>query len=358
VSAIHTINARGDIGLTSSRSRFKMSPAQFGAFVRSHHEVLERELASMGVAYSSLGPALVPSTTRHEIALLFNVEGFGWWYGRRIAQLILPLLDQAATMSVLEGDIALPPAATRELAHGAGLHPAERQNWGDQYVYCVYLTNLSDNQVTQLDTALAGVDGYLGYVPATYRSEFKSVAATMLPTTFVKQGKRVLVDHGSDDPWVGDENPTAYDFASHGYEVRSVTSMLFSPLLSYKIQAEFRPHFQEDVLISLNAISDDPIPLEGFEVLLPEAKFGYLQDKKGGLLTIAELDTHSREQLAAVIRAEIDNDYIYRLQRNVDDTVQFSIILELPRKESHPVRLAVGLKYFPTEQTLSLVTMT
>jgi hypothetical protein len=118
------------------------------------------------------------------------------------------------------------------------------------------------------------------------------------------------------------------------------------------------PQHQEDVLVSLNAISDEPMSLDGFEVLLPDAKFGYLQSSKGEILKIAGLDKHSREQLASAIRAELGHDYIYRLQKNVDNTVQFSIVLELPREEAHPVKVAVGLKYFPGSKTLSLVTLT
>ena len=137
-----------------------------------------------------------------------------------------------------------------------------------------------------------------------------------------------------------------------------MNSQLFSPLLSYKIQSEALPHYQEDVLVSLNAISNEPISLDQFEVLLPEAKYGYLRSQKGQILKIAGLEGHSREELASVIRSELDNDYIYCLKDNVDGTVQFSIVLELPREGTHPIRVAVGLKYFPASRTLSLVTLT
>ena len=80
--------------------------------------------------------------------------------------------------------------------------------------------------------------------------------------------------------------------------------------------------------------------------------------KKGGILKSARLDQHTRAELASVIRAELENDYIYRLQHDPDDTVQFSIVLDLPRENSHPVKVAVGLKYLPNSRTLSLVTLT
>ena len=155
-------------------------------------------------------------------------------------------------------------------------------------------------------------------------------------------------------------------FGSVGSKVRKhpvlepdrATSSLFGPLLSYKVQSERAPLHQRDLLVSLNAISDEPMELRDFEVLIPEAKFGYLRTKKNELLKIAVLDEHSREELAAVIRAEIENGDIYRLQTNPDDTVQFTIMLELPRADSHPVKVVVGLKYFPALRQLSLVTIT
>jgi hypothetical protein len=81
-------------------------------------------------------------------------------------------------------------------------------------------------------------------------------------------------------------------------------------------------------------------------------------NNKLGLLRIAGLDGLSEKDLAAVIRAELGNDYIYRLQMNVDDTLQFSMILELFRGDGTPVKLSVGLKYLPRAKTLNLVTLT
>lgn len=100
------------------------------------------------------------------------------------------------------------------------------------------------------------------------------------------------------------------------------------------------------------------LPLEGFEILIPEAKFGYLTTAKGKILKIAGIHDHSREELASVLRNHLEHDYIYRLQHNQDETVQFTLILELPRDDAHPVKVAVGLKYFPEKQALSLVTLT
>ncbi|NEM90894.1 hypothetical protein [Galbitalea soli] len=359
MSSILTLNARDGVGLTVARKMFKMSPEEFGGFIREHHTTLQSELAKVGVNYDALSPALIPSTSRHEMALLFNIDLIGSsMYGRAIAKRLIPLLEPQATLSVLVGDIFLHPQAVREMARYAGFVTSDLQGWGQDYLFCVYLNHLTEGQRDAVHNGFLASPGYLGYVRTTYNSAFRTIAGSTLPTAFVKHKGFMLVDHGGDDPWVGDSNEIGYPFKENGYKVVSANSELFSPLLSYKIQSEVTPQYQEDVLVSLNAISDEPMSLDGFEVLLPEAKFGYLQSAKGEILKIAGLDKHSREELASAIRAELDHDYIYRLQHNVDGTVQFTIALELPRDETHPMKVAVGLKYLPATKTLSMVTLT
>ncbi|MEV7135845.1 hypothetical protein AB0N24_23545 [Arthrobacter sp. NPDC093128] len=359
MTSILTVNARADFGLLAARFAYQMRTDQFGPFIRAHHALLEEELASAGVIYGELGPALVPSTKRQEMALLFNVDLVDDpGYGEAITRMFLPLLGKETTLSVMVGDILLAPAATRELALYSGFVSSPSLAWGQQYIYCVYLNNLAEAQREALHRELCAYPSYLGYVPTTYGSGFRDLAGSLLGTSFIKNKRRIIVDHGGDEPMVSNSNETGLPFEEHGFEIVSVNNILFGPLLSYKIQTEVLPHYREDVLVSLNAISDIPLPLEGFEILIPEAKFGYLTTAKGQILKIAGLDGHSREELASVLRSQLENDYIYRLQHNQDKTVQFTLVLELPREGAHPIKVAVGLKYFPEKQALSLVTLT
>lgn len=359
MASILTLNQRHSFGLEADRVTFKLDSQQFGRWIRSHFNTLVRGLGEQGVRYEQLAPALVPSTKRYEMALLFNVDAVGhWWFGHAVMERLLPLLDHASTRSVLHGDIGWHPAATRELASYSGLVPGALQDWGEQLIYCAYVTNLSAPQVETIRAAFVDTPGYLGHVPTTYHSPFRTEVADILPSAFVQYQDAVITDHGLDEPLVGTSNESGLPFERFGFRTVSTVGSLFTPLLSYKIQSERAPIHRDDLLVSLNAISDQPMELGEFEVLIPEAKFGYLRDAKGEILKIAGLDQHSREELAAVIRAEIENDYIYRLQTNIDDTVQFTIMLELPRADAHPVKLAAGLKYFPDTKQLSLVTLT
>jgi hypothetical protein len=360
MSPIITLNARSDLGLTSFRDYLGMSSSQFKRYIGAHHTLLVDELATSGVTYESLGPALVPTTgDRREIALLFNIDLLSdGAYGRAVSEILIPLLNRQSTLSVLAGDILCSPDLTRRLAQEAVFVPGSTDDWGRQYIYCVYLNNLSIGQMNEINAAFMAYPFYLGYVATTYASRFRTLLSTMLPAIFLKHRHYMLVNHGGDEPWVSDINEISYPFSENNYQVVSVNAQLFSPLLSYKIPTEVLPMYEEDVHVSLNAISDTPLELDGFEVLLPEAKFGYLKDNKGGILKVAGLDDHSSVELAAVIRAQLKSNYVYRLQHNRDDTVQFSVVLELPREDSHPVKVAVGLKYFPDSKKLSLVTLT
>lgn len=357
---IITLNARSDMGLTIYRDYLEMSAEQFKGYIGAHHEVLVEELAAYGVPYGSLSPALVPSKgNRHELALLFNIDLLATGsYGQAIAEILIPLLNRKSTLSVLAGDIGCSPERVKPLAEEAGFEPGATSVWGRQYLYCVYLNNLSDGQLSEIHTGFMKHPFYLGYVSTTYASRFRTLLSAMLPTAFVKHKQFMIVNHGGDEPWVSDENVFGYPFTDNNYKVISVNSMLFSPLLSYKIPTEVLPIYEDDIHVSLNAISDKPMELDSFEVILPEAKFGYLRDNKGEILKIAGIDDRTRIELAALIRAHLKSSYVYRLQQNQDDTVQFSVVLELPRDDSHPVKVAVGLKYFPDRMNLSLVTLT
>lgn len=358
-TSIHTVNARDGIGLTAMRMHFKMDAKAFRQFIVAHASLLQKELHKHQVEYAALRPALVPSTERHEMALLFNSDLFdGPAYGETVMERLIPLLDKESTLSVMVGDVVhLGPNDVRRLAEIDGLIASPQHDWGRQYIFCVYLNNLSAAQREALHTAFLAEPAYLGHVPTTYRSHLRTLISISVGTVFIKHKKVAIVDHGGDDPWVAAVNMPGYPFEENGLRVVSVNSMLFSPLLVYKIQSETFPHHRDDVEVSLTAISDTPLALAGFEVFIEERKFGYITRAKSGILKIAGLDHHDRHELAALIRAELENDYIYRLQHNVDGTVQFSIVLELPGG-AHPVRVAVGLKYFPDSESLNVVTLT
>jgi len=357
--SILTINSRGGVGLTASRDYFNMSSTQFKAFIKGHHTLLVDALRSFDISYDALAPALTPSVAgRQEIALIFNIDLIpSDFYGYEVHKHLIPLLGKDSTISVLSGDILLEPTIAKQLAVEAGIIQSPQAEWGRQFLYCVYLNNLSEQQQRTIHDAFADWPSFVGLAPMTYSSRLKTVLGTMLPTVYVKQGKRMLT-LGAEDDWVYEGSEISFPFKENGYKAYGVHDSLFSALLSYKIPSEVLPVYQEDVLVSLNAISDAPMELSGFDVEIAEAKHEYLLTKKFAILEAVGLEDLSVLDLAAVIRANIDGGYIYRLQENVDNTVQFTLAIELKKKTGSPLVARVALKYFPEERKLRLVTMT
>jgi hypothetical protein len=359
MSSILTLNSRGSIGLTAGRDYFKMNSAQFRSFIKQHHALLIEGFRPFGISYDALAPALTPSVAgRQEAALIFNIDlipsGF---YGHYVQEQLLPVLGKDSTLSVLSGDIFLTPEQLKPLAIEAGMIETPQAKWGKQYLFCVYLNNLSPRQRDEIHQAFAAWPSFVGLVPMTYSSRLKTILGTMLPTVYIKQGKKMLT-LGAEDDWVYEGSEISFPFKENGYKAYGVHDSLFSALLCYKIPSEVLPAYQEDVLVSLSAISDSPMELSGLDVEIPDAKHGYLLDKKFTLLEAAGLEDLTALELAAVIRANIDGGYIYRLQENVDDTVQFTLAVELKKKVGDPLIARVALKYLPEKQALSLVTMT
>jgi hypothetical protein len=121
--------------------------------------------------------------------------------------------DHESEDDALADDLGQWPAATREMAVYAGLVHGATDEWGDQYIYCVYLNNLSVAQRDRIHQAFLANPAYLGYTRTTYSSAFRTFVSMELPTAFIKHKRVVLLDHGLDDPFVSDRNDIGYPFA-------------------------------------------------------------------------------------------------------------------------------------------------
>lgn len=357
IESIHSINSVQNIGLTEWQRYFSMTPEQFGKYIRSHLSVLTRELDHVGFDYQSVNTALIPSNARKEIALLFNVEEIAsGFYGREINSVLIPLLHRQTSHCVLSGDILQQPEITKQDAKAAGLTPSRQINWGSQYIYSVYITNLSKSQMDFIHSKFLEHKSYLGFVDATYSSNLRDKIAAMLPTTYLHSKNFVLLSHDEDN-LISNQNSVCFPFSESNLQIISVHSYLFSALLSYKIQSSQSDRHEIDTIVSLNAISDSPLALNDFSVEISEGKFNYLHKEKSNNLHLAGLKELTVKQLSASIQAQIKNGFLYKLTENIDGSVQFSVVQEFIKKNGCKVKITVGLKYFPSQKKLALVTM-
>lgn len=358
---IFTLDARDNVMLEVTRDYFELNSEVMHREIQAMHVEAQRLLATKGVAYAQLKPALVPATDRNEAAFIFDSrQTDSDWYGYEVAKVVLPLLDKRTTQSVLCGDLL---SGSQELIFGllnefmVLAHSFEFIH--GSVLYCVYLNNLSDAAPQNLHEGLTLYPAYLGYVPATFQTRAKTYLSTTLVNSFLKHRDVVIMGHEDDVSNDEDVNMRGYPFAEFGYRVRSLQSMYYDLFLSFKIERAVYPGFEIDTEMSLNAVSRHIIPLSDCTVQLEEAKHEYLKSNKMGKLEKAGIAAFSREELAALIKTKIAGSYIYNMAfLETHNVIKFNLVVEVPRQgKGYPTRLLVALEYNPTGKMLRVITL-
>ncbi len=352
-----TIDARDNVMLEVARDHFGLSPAQVLTEIQWLLAETTSALARRGVDYLDLAPALVPSSKRDEAAFFFDSSQIDdSWYGYEVFERVIPLLSHRSYHSILTGDLLdnrIPQWELRE-EFEAALIPANpfRFQHSTQF-YCVYINNLTPHMIQVLDGGLSEFRPYVGHVDCTHDSFMKRWISLCLPAQFIKAGRVVLQQHEDDLDEDANQNTIGYPFEDYGYAVRSVPSMMYGTLLSYKIERPVIAGLEVDTELALNAVSTSPSDLVGFEVEVEPQKLEYLTTYKSGSLRRAGLSGFSSNELSAVIREKLRANYIYNL-RNLKqhDTVVFNMIAGFDL-----CRLMLSLHYKPESRTVRLVTL-
>lgn len=357
---IHTVNSRSDIMLEILRDHYGIAEARMkNEILRMHSELIEI-LAVKKIDYARLRPALVPSMDNDEAIFLFDSSVIeSGLYGREIFNRILPLLDPRTTQSILVGDLlgndqhliyeilleSLVLARSFTFKHST-------------LIYGVYINNLSSATKERINNGLASYAPYLGYIQTTYQSRAKIYSSTTMAGFLLKKGKTLILAHEDDRSNTENINITFYDLEQHGYKIASLQGYYFSIFLSYKIE---RPVFNidtSDIEISLNSITSNIQSLDEFNVILDEAKHGYLINNKLGKMKKAGLEEADRTQIERLIKEKVTNSYIYNLvYLEEHDVMKFNIMLEVERAEGYPTRMTAALEYMPDQKTLRVITL-
>lgn len=225
-------------------------------------------------------------------------------------------------------------------------------------LYGVYINNLSESALAKIHSNLVFSQAYLGHIQTTFMSLAKIYASTTMAGFLIKKGKTLIMAHEDDRPNTEDINITIYNLEQFGYKVASLQSMYFSIFLTYKIERPILKGMETDNELALNSISDNIMPLNNLKVLLEEAKYGYLVNKKLGKLNQAGLSAKDRSQIEKIIQEKIYGSYIYNLKYLVQHNVTtFNIMLEIAHLNGYPTRLTAALEYIPEKKILRVVTL-
>jgi len=355
---IYTLNARDNILPEIIRER--LTPARMMHEIQAWREELVSILKSKGIKYNDLKKALVPSTDKKEIALLFDstmVESS--WYGRAISEQLIPLFPKESTHSILQGDLldhGNPDGLYRAFEASAILTRNVTFRHHTQF-FAVYINNLTDKMATELVSGLTAYEPFVGFSDMTYMSRFKLFLSTSLVNCCIKHKGIVLQEHEPDRSNSEDVNMCGWAFEESGYVCKSIADPLPGLLLSYKIE---RPYFggkEKDAEISLNAVSPVPTDVSNLDVIVAEEKLKYLREKKAGSLAHAGLTNVSVEELKKAISAKLASNYIYSMSFDEEHGVtKFHIVLEFLGQKGKASRHLLALEYIADKKAVRLIT--
>jgi hypothetical protein len=320
-------------------------------------------LKSKRIDYASLKNALVPCPDRNEAAFVFDTTQItSSWYGLEVFERILPVLDQNATLSVLCGDMVGENDRQDRLyeAFNQEVTLARSCVWKhSSQFFVVYINNLSDRMLANLQSALSQYVGFVGWVDCYAPSFLKAYFSLTLCNSFLKAKEIIIQRHEDNVKNTEDVNMAGYPFEKYGYRCKSLQSMYNDLFLHYKIERAVYPGFESDTLFSLNAISSTVVPFDECEVEVEEAKLGYLRKEKEGSMKKSGLLSLGREELQTKIRERLASNYIFNMAYIPEHaTMKFNTILNfMPKDAKKLVKLTASLEYKPSERRVRLITM-
>jgi hypothetical protein len=150
------------------------------------------------------------------------------WYGLEVFERILPALDQNATHSILCGDLIGEANVQDRLydAFNQEVTLARSCTWThSSQFFIVYISNLSDQMLSNIRNVLSQYVGYIGLVDCYAPSFLKTYFSLILCNSFLKAKRTIIQGHEDDVENTEDVNMV-------GYHVQEFTVHVQRPLLA------------------------------------------------------------------------------------------------------------------------------
>lgn len=312
-----------------------------------------------GVNYDELKSALIPTREGQQVVLIYDwLDHPEWNYAVAFADLYLPHLREGLRTSVAQGDLLAenPPLSLMESLLVRAREG--RVEWRTQFA--VYFNNLKPADVELLHRELSSDARYQGYIDVSEPSPFRDYLARCLPSMWVLNGRKVILTHGGDEPFLSDEDPVGFHFEEHGYQVVSLQDSYFYGFLSYKIESDTAGRAEQDRILTLAAHLGELIDIETVPIVVPPAKLeSYLlvEPNKLRLMTAIGLRDVTPDQLADIIREKLMSNYVYDFKYAEEGTPLFAVSCNFVTADGHSARRLMALKYDVATSAISLVTM-
>jgi hypothetical protein len=361
---IFTLDGRDNVRLEVMKSYFGLSENQIHTEINDLFTQLIEILKSKKIDYEKLKSSLIPNSDKNEIVLVFDTNQIkSSWYGKKVFDQIIPLFEKESSHSILTGDFIGEDELTEilytEFSHNLLTHKKEINYISHRQFYLVFINNLSSKMVNDFQNNLKSFKPFVGYIDLNFSSYLKTYFSTILCKNFIKHKKTIICGH--EDDLSNDENcnMSGYSFEENGYSCKSLQSTFVELFLSYKIEREVYPGFENDTTFSINSISKNVSEIVNFKVIVDEKKLQYLIENKEGILKKSGILNINKLELENLILDRINNNYIYNMTYlNNYDTVKFNILIEFKVPDNDKiVKLNVALEYMNDEKSLRLITM-
>ena len=354
----HLLNGRDNTVMQWVFEHADGDPEEYRELMLSELGNVEQMLSTKSLSYGAFKSALVPPRDGFQIAFVFDWYAFGGFYGDEFSNWWLPLLRPNISSSAKHGDLlsgGRPDELMDSEVHRA---TALEIDWGKQYA--VYFNNLKLADVTRMHEGLMRCAQYRGYLDVTFASPIRNYLAGCLAPLGLLAGGVVLLDHGGDEPFIGNQNEIGYEFEKHDIRVVSFVSDYFAPFFTYKIERDDGPSFDPDVALSLAAVTGQAIDVRTARVVVPLEKlekYLLVDESKLRLMRSIGLENVSANELADEIRHHLSMNYVYNLRFAADGTPTFAVSAEFEKPNGDLTRRLLALKYDSTANQISLVTM-
>ncbi|MFZ2481442.1 MAG: hypothetical protein WAW78_12345, partial [Propioniciclava sp.] len=361
---IHAVTALNSSILRQGGSLYGVRSEEFYHWIRSMHSSLVAELAAVGVNYDDIARALVPHPGRREIALLFDwgvaSRASGGFYGHHLAEVWIPALPRPARNSglnaILHGDLLDGRGSTLRAAlleRGELVNPNYLN--ADQ-IYVVYVSNLSRAQAETLIADVRTDPAYVGHADCTTHSALKEHIALSLPQLGLRVGSVVLDGVYDDVP-----NPLGYPFEAAGFTTVGVTSELYLPFLTFRINTRLTGRNFSDSELAFGALDPNAGAVESPNVWMTASRFEYLHSgQHRGALALAELVHLEREALEMTLTGLSAEGHMYNLRyerhaNTGDEVLMYNSLVEIDTTTGTRLH-TLALKYDPETRASELVT--
>lgn len=358
---IYTLNARGHILLEIVRDHFGLSGTRMRREILAMHQDTVKILKSKGIRYEELRSGLIPRSDKQEAAFIFDSTKIDdGAYGRQVFLKLLPLLESKGVQSILAGDFLCndQDLAFEILQNSLIIANPPFIFQHSTLLFCVYINNLSDTELSRLHSCLSSYAAYVGCIPTTYQTRAKTLLSLSMANVCLKKGRTVIMPHEEDRDDRENVNITLYPFNECNLRVISINSSSFGIFLSYKVErASLGRTGEIDTEMGLNALSNEVFPLAGFNVQIDPEKLSYVLTHKEGKMGMAGLAQADSEKIGSIIISKIKESYIYDLHLNEYNVAKFNLMLQLNGRRGDPVKLTAVLEYRPNEKILRLITL-